>query len=107
MADDHRLAQSGLNPCLEADLAQGPRAVFGGLDAGLVKGGIGGDARDGEQLEQPLKRGVLAAGEPLEHALQGVAGSLRLDHCHSTPRTQALLPVPALPEPVDVKFECR
>jgi hypothetical protein len=70
MPNHHRLAQSRLDPRLEADLAQGAGASFSRGNAGLVKSGIGRDARNGEQAEQPLEGRRLFACEPVEHALQ-------------------------------------
>jgi hypothetical protein len=68
MADDHRLSARLLDPGLKADLTQTARTPFGGVNAGCMISGIGGDARDGQELEQPVERSLPLDGEVIEHA---------------------------------------
>ena len=68
MADDHRLSARLLDPGLKADRTQAAREPFGGVNAGCVISGIGGDAWDGQELEQPVERSLPLDGEVIEHA---------------------------------------
>ena len=70
MAHDHRLAAGRLDAGLKADIAQVLGAPFGGSDAGRVIGGIGGDARDAQELEQAIERRLAPCCEMIEHARQ-------------------------------------
>ena len=58
MAHHHGLAGGSLDPGREADLTQGLGAPVGSFEAGCVIGRIGGNARDGEKLEQAVERGL-------------------------------------------------
>jgi hypothetical protein len=68
MGDDHRLSGCLLDPGLKADLAQAVRAPIGGGDAGRVISRVGGDARNGQELEQPVERPLPLDGEVIENA---------------------------------------
>ena len=70
MGDHHGLAGGRLDARGEADVAQGAAAPFRGFKARLVIGRIGRDARDGEELEQPLECGRASLGKTIEHALE-------------------------------------
>jgi hypothetical protein len=54
MPNHHRLPQSGLDSCLESDLAQRAGAALSRFNAGFMVNGVGRDAWNGEQPEQPL-----------------------------------------------------
>jgi hypothetical protein len=88
MPNHHRLPQGGLDPCLESDLAQSAGAALSRFNAGFMVNGVGRDAWNGEQPEQPLKGCGLFPIEAVEHALQRAAGNLRFIHRHASPRTQ-------------------
>jgi hypothetical protein len=55
---------------LKADIAQVFRAPLGGCDARLMIRGIGGDARNGQEPEQPGERALPTRGEMIEDARQ-------------------------------------
>ena len=64
------LPNVGSTRAVKSDLAEGAGAPFRRGDAGLVKSGVGRDAGDGKQPEQPFERRFLFALEPVEHVLQ-------------------------------------
>ncbi len=68
MRQHHGLAGGRLDARGEADVAQGGSGPFRGLHAGIVIGGVGRDARDGEERKQPGESGFASLGETIEHA---------------------------------------
>ena len=80
MADDHRLATRRLDARLKADVAQVLGAPFRRLDARGVIGWIGGDARDAQELEQPIERSLAPGCEVIEHVRQVGVRCVRLTH---------------------------
>ena len=61
---------------IEADFLQLPGAPLGRLAAMRFVGRIGRNARDADQLEQPVQRGVLARLQLLQHARQLIGHGL-------------------------------
>jgi hypothetical protein len=62
------LAAGWLDTSLKADVAQVSRAPFCGRDARLMMRGIGGNARNGQELEQPVERALPSRGKVIEDA---------------------------------------